>query len=125
MTNLANNNLLQFVSKEVCYQPESFKTFVKDKKYYIETPLFLFGSRGDEDFKDDIYDTPGSIYGDLETVFGIKNHKFIIPGISNCTLETYVDNEGLLTRYVENVEFTPDDHKNIAYLDATLNLDLM
>lgn len=125
MTNLANNNLLQFVSKEVCYQPESFKTFVKDKKYYIETPLFLFGSRGDKDFKDDIYDTPGSIYGDLETVFGIKNHKFIIPGISNCTLETYVDNEGLLTRYVENVEFKPDDHKNIAYLDATLNLDLM
>lgn len=125
MANLANNNLLQFVSKEVCYQPESFKTFVKDKKYYIETPLFLFGSRGDKDFRDDIYDTPGSIYGDLETVFEIKNHKFIIPGISNCTLETYVDNEGLLTRYVENVEFTPDDHKNIVYLDAILNLDLM
>lgn len=125
MANLANNNLLQFVSKEVCYQPESFKTFVKDKKYYIETPLFLFGSRGDKDFRDDIYDTPGSIYGDLETVFEIKNHKFIIPGISNCTLEAYVDNEGLLTRYVENVEFTPDDHKNIVYLDAILNLDLM
>lgn len=125
MANLANNNLLQFISKEVCYQPESFKTFVKDKKYYIETPLFLFGSRGDKDFRDDIYDTPGSIYGDLETVFKIKNHKFIIPGISNCTLETYVDNEGLLTRYVENVEFTPNDHENIVYLDAVLNLDLM
>lgn len=125
MANLANNNLLQFISKEVCYQPESFKTFVKDKKYYIETPLFLFGSRGDKDFRDDIYDTPGSIYGDLETVFKIKNHKFIIPGISNCTLETYVDNEGLLTRYVENVEFIPTDHKNIVYLDAVLNLDLM
>lgn len=125
MANLANNNLLQFISKEVCYQPESFKTFVKDKKYYIETPLFLFGSRGDKDFRDDIYDTPGSIYGDLETVYKIKNHKFIIPGISNCTLETYVDNEGLLTRYVENVEFTPNDHENIVYLDAILNLDLM
>lgn len=125
MANLANNNLLQFISKEVCYQPESFKTFVKDKKYYIETPLFLFGSRGDKDFRDDIYDTPGSIYGDLETVFKIKNHKFIIPGISNCTLETYVDNEGLLTRYVENVEFTPNDHENIVYLDVILNLDLM
>lgn len=125
MANLANNNLLQFISKEVCYQPESFKTFVKDKKYYIETPLFLFGSRGDKDFRDDIYDTPGSIYGYLETVFKIKNHKFIIPGISNCTLETYVDNEGLLTRYVENVEFTPNDHENIVYLDAILNLDLM
>lgn len=125
MANLANNNLLQFISKEVCYQPESFKTFVKDKKYYIETPLFLFGSRGDKDFRDDIYDTPGSIYGDLETAYEIKNHKFIIPGISNCTLETYVDNEGLLTRYVENVEFTPNDHENIVYLDAILNLDLM
>lgn len=125
MANLANNNLLQFISKEVCYQPESFKTFVKDKKYYIETPLFLFGSRGDKDFRDDIYDTPGSIYGDLETVFEIKNHKFIIPGISNCTLETYVDNKGLLTRYVENVEFKPNDHENIVYLDAILNLDLM
>lgn len=125
MANLANNNLLQFVSKEVCYQPESFKTFVKDKKYYIETPLFLFGSRGDKDFRDDIYDTPGSKYGDLITAFGIYNHKFIIPGISNCTLETYVDNRNLLTRYVENVEFTPDDHENIVYLDATLNLDLM
>lgn len=125
MANLANNNLLQFISKEVCYQPESFKTFVKDKKYYIETPLFLFGSRGDKDFRDDIYDTPGSIYGDLETVYKIKNHKFIIPGISNCALETYVDNEGLLTRYVENVEFKPNDHENIVYLDAVLNLDLM
>lgn len=127
MTNLANNNLLQFVSKEVCYQPESFKTFVKDKKYYIETPLFLFGSRGDKDFRDNIYDTTpnNDKYGKLVTTFGIENHKFIIPGISNCTLETYVDNEGLLTRYVENVEFTQDDHQNIVYLDATLNLDLM
>jgi hypothetical protein len=50
MANLANNSLLQFVSKEVCYQPESFKTFIKNKKYYIETPLFLFGSRGDKKF---------------------------------------------------------------------------
>lgn len=127
MTNLANNNLLQFVSKEVCYQPESFKTFVKDKKYYIDTPLFLFGSRGDKDFRDNIYDTTpnNDKYGKLVTTSGIEDHKFIIPGISNCTLETYVDNEGLLTRYVENVEFKSDDHKNIAYLDAILNLDLM
>lgn len=61
MANLANNDLLQFVSKEVCYQPESFKTFIKDKKYYIETPLFLFGSRGDRKFQDDIYDSPSMV----------------------------------------------------------------
>ena len=126
MANLANNNLLQFVSKEVCYQPESFKTFVKDKKYYIETPLFLFGSRGDYRFKDDLYDSPNKYgYGDLATTSKVLYHNFIIPGISNCALETYVDNRDLAIRYVENIEFTPNDHKNIVYLDAILNLDLM
>ena len=137
MANLANNDLLQFVSKEVCYQPESFKTFIKDKKYYIETPLFLFGSRGDRKFQDDIYDSPSNgkyIQEDgkripegytLTTTWGIWNHKFIFPGISNCTLETYHDTEDLAIRYVKNVEFTPDDHQNIVYLDALLNLDLM
>ena len=137
MTNLANNNLLQFISKEVCYQPESFKTFVKDKKYYIDTPLFLFGARGDRKFKDNLYDSPSPgeyisangiriPEGDtLTTVSKIKDHKFIFPGISNCTLETYVDNKDLAIRYVENVEFTPNDHENIVYLDAILNLDLM
>ena len=125
MTNLANNSLLQFISKEVCYQPESFKTFIKDKKYYIETPLFLFGARGDSGFNDQLYDSPAANGDALITTFGIIKHKFIVPGISNCTLETYVDTEKLAKRYVENVEFTTDDHQNIVYLDASLNLDLM
>ena len=137
MANLANNSLLQFVSKEVCYQPESFKTFIKDKKYYIETPLFLFGSRGDKKFEDDIYDSPSNgkyvqangkhipEKEELGTTYGITDHKFIFPGISNCTLETYVDKEKLVKRYVENVEFKESDHQNIVYLDAALNLDLM
>ena len=126
MTNLANNSLLQFISKEVCYQPESFKTFIKDKKYYIETPLFLFGARGDSRFTDQLYDSPAANGDALITTFGIIKHKFIVPGISNCTLETYVDTEQeLAKRYIENVEFTTDDHQNIVYLDASLNLDLM
>ena len=125
MTNLANNSLLQFISKEVCYQPESFKTFIKDKKYYIETPLFLFGARGDSGFNDQLYDSPAANGDALITTFGIIKHKFIVPGISNCTLETYVDTEKLAKRYVENVEFTESDHQNIVYLDASLNLDLM
>ena len=126
MTNLANNSLLQFISKEVCYQPESFKTFIKDKKYYIETPLFLFGARGDSGFNDQLYDSPAANGDALITTFGIIKHKFIVPGISNCTLETYVDTEQeLANRYVENVDFTTDDHQNIVYLDASLNLDLM
>lgn len=125
MTNLANNSLLQFISKEVCYQPESFKTFIKDKKYYIETPLFLFGARGDSRFTDQLYDSPAANGDALITTFGIIKHKFIVPGISNCTLETYVDTKKLAKRYVENVEFTENDHQNIVYLDASLNLDLM
>lgn len=125
MTNLANNSLLQFISKEVCYQPESFKTFIKDKKYYIETPLFLFGARGDNRFTDQLYDSPAANGDALITAYGIIKHKFIVPGISNCTLETYVDTEKLAKRYVENVEFTENDHQNIVYLDASLNLDLM
>ena len=126
MTNLANNSLLQFISKEVCYQPESFKTFIKDKKYYIETPLFLFGARGDSGFTDQLYDSPATNGDALITTFGIIKHKFIVPGISNCTLETYIDTEPTIAkRYVENVEFTKNDHQNIVYLDASLNLDLM
>lgn len=126
MTNLANNSLLQFISKEVCYQPESFKTFIKDKKYYIETPLFLFGARGDSRFTDQLYDSPATNGDALITTFGIIKHKFIVPGISNCTLETYIDTEPTIAkRYVENVEFTENDYQNIVYLDASLNLDLM
>nr|DAE35323.1 MAG TPA: hypothetical protein [Caudoviricetes sp.] len=53
MTNIDNDKLLQFVSKEICYQPESFKQFVKDKKYYLQKQSFLFGARGDYKFKDD------------------------------------------------------------------------
>lgn len=42
MTNIDNDKLLQFVSKEICYQPESFKQFTKDKKYYLQnSPFYL------------------------------------------------------------------------------------
>ena len=135
MTNLVNNNFLQFVSKEVCYQPESFKEFIKDKKYYIETPLFLFGSRGDESFKDDIYDqtqynnwyevtTNKGIYTDEK----IYKHRFVMPGISNCSLQTYVDEESQdssVLRYVEDLSFnTGEKSQYILYLNALLNVDM-
>ena len=88
-----------------------FIQLIKDKKYYIETPLFLFGSRGDYRFKDDLYDSPNKYgYGDLVTTSKVSHHNFIIPGISNCALETYVDNRDLAMRYVENVEFKESDH---------------
>ena len=135
MTNLVNNNFLQFVSKEVCYQPESFKEFIKDKKYYIETPLFLFGSRGDESFRDGIYDqtqfnnwwevtTGGGIFTDEK----IYKHRFVMPGISNCSLQTYVDEESQessVQRYVEDLSFnTGEKSQYILYLNALLNVDM-
>lgn len=83
MTNIDNDYLLQFVSKEVCYQPESFKSFIKDKKYYLNTCQFLFGARGDHKFRDDQYDSSYSLLP-LHIV-----HKLITPCISNCYIELY------------------------------------
>lgn len=40
MTNIDNDKLLQFVSKEICYQPESFKQFTKDKNIIYKNSLF-------------------------------------------------------------------------------------
>lgn len=94
MTNIDNDKLLQFVSKEICYQPESFKQFTKDKKYYLQKQSFLFGARGDYKFTDDQYDSPrnGSYnedYGSLIGFNGRSNFKFIIPCISNCAVELF------------------------------------
>lgn len=101
MTNIDNDKLLQFVSKEICYQPESFKQFTKDKKYYLQKQSFLFGARGDYKFEDDQYDSPrnGDIneyYGSLTGFDGRKNFKFIIPCISNCAVELFTgrNNDG-------------------------------
>lgn len=135
MTNLVNNDFLQFISKEVCYQPESFKEFIKDKKYYIETPLFLFGSRGDRLFRDNIYDqTQYNSYFEtvtsvgIYTSEGIYKHRFVMPGISNCSLQTYVDEDSQdssVLRYVEDLSFnTGEKSQYILYLNAILNVDM-
>lgn len=42
MTNIDNDKLLQFVSKEICYQPESFKQFTKDKNIIYKNSLFIW-----------------------------------------------------------------------------------
>lgn len=99
MTNIDNDKLLQFVSKEICYQPESFKQFTKDKKYYLQKQSFLFGARGDYKFRDDQYDTSTDMYNNAETInsdYGPllgknnrKDFKFIIPCISNCAVELF------------------------------------
>ena len=131
MTNIDNDKLLQFVSKEVCYQPESFKQFIKDKKYYLQKQSFLFGARGDYKFTDDQYDSPrnGSYnkdYGSLTGFNGRKNFKFIIPCISNCAVELftgqYDDGDGRGDIYVNGIDVIGfSKNSTICYLDAPYN----
>lgn len=134
MTNIDNDKLLQFVSKEICYQSESFKQFVKDKKYYLQKQSFLFGARGDYKFKDDQYDFIGQgdkgasyDYGPLIGYNKRTNFKFIIPCISNCAVELFTgpgnngDPRGTL--YVNGLSvfngFSGDN--TICYLDTPFN----
>lgn len=134
MTNIDNDKLLQFVSKEICYQPESFKQFTKDKKYYLQKQSFLFGARGDYKFADDQYDSPrnGSYnkdYGSLTGFNGRENFKFIIPCISNCAVELFTgrndngDARGNI--YVNNLTIERGHYdpktSEICYLDTPYN----
>lgn len=134
MTNIDNDKLLQFVSKEICYQPESFKQFTKDKKYYLQKQSFLFGARGDYKFADDQYDSPrnGSYntdYGSLTGFNGRKNFKFIIPCISNCAVELFTgrndDGDARGDIYVNNLTiergYYDPKTSEICYLDTPYN----
>lgn len=133
MTNIDNDKLLQFVSKEVCYQPESFKQFTKDKKYYLQKQSFLFGARGDHKFNDDQYDSPknGGENTDYGTLIGHnkrKNFKFVIPCISNCAVELftgpYDNGDARGTFHVNDINVINGLSKNstICYLDAPYNI---
>lgn len=132
MTNIDNDKLLQFVSKEVCYQPESFKQFTKDKKYYLQKQSFLFGARGDHRFNDDQYDSPKNGYTNTEYGMLIgnnnrRNFKFVIPCISNCAVELFTgpndngDARGVF--HVNDIDVINKISKNslICYLDAPYN----
>ena len=131
MTNIDNDKLLQFVSKEICYQPESFKQFTKDKKYYLQKQSFLFGARGDYKFTDDQYDSPrnGSYnedYGSLTGYSGRSSFKFIIPCISNCAVELfsgrYEDGDARGNICVNGIDVIGDSkNSTICYLDAPFN----
>lgn len=132
MTNIDNDKLLQFVSKEICYQPESFKQFVKDKKYYLQKQSFLFGARGDYKFSDDQYDSPrnGSTNTDYGMLIGFnkrENFKFIIPCISNCAVELFTgpkDNGNAIgVFHVNDIDVKNNILKDspICYLDTPYN----
>lgn len=128
MTNIDNDKLLQFVSKEVCYQPESFKQFIKDKKYYLQKQSFLFGARGDHKFFDEYYDSPDNPL--LGTIHGADNRlsfKFVIPCISNCAVELFTgpnnnsDARGEFHVNSLNIINRISKDSPICYLDASYN----
>lgn len=132
MTNIDNDKLLQFVSKEVCYQPESFKQFTKGKKYYLQKQSFLFGARGDHKFNDDSYDSPkngmqNTQYGTLIGTNNRRNFKFVIPCISNCAVELFTgpkdngDVRGTLHVNDIDVTYTMPIDSTVCYLDASYN----
>lgn len=132
MTNIDNDKLLQFVSKEVCYQPESFKQFIKGKKYYLQKQSFLFGARGDHKFNDDQYDSPknGHTNEEYGMLWGYNyrlNFKFVIPCISNCAVELFTgphdDGNPGGTFYVNDMNVFGITSKDslICYLDAPYN----
>lgn len=131
MTNIDNDKLLQFVSKEVCYQSESFKQFVKDKKYYLQKQSFLFGARGDHKFRDYQYDSyingsPNPDYGSLRGKNGRLNFYFIIPCISNCAVELFTgrndDGDARGEFYVNNIDVIgTSKNSTICYLDSPYN----
>lgn len=136
MTNIDNDKLLQFVSKEICYQSESFKQFTKDKKYYLQKQSFLFGARGDYKFKDDQYDFVGKgdnearyDYGPLVGYNKRTNFKFIIPCISNCAVELFTgrndDGDARGDIYVNDLTiergYADPKTSEICYLDAPYN----
>lgn len=138
MTNIDNDKLLQFVSKEICYQPESFKQFTKDKKYYLQKQSFLFGARGDYKFRDDQYDTNKDMYDSVDIKFdygpliGVsdrKDYKFIIPCISNCAVELFTgrnnDGDARGDIYVNNLTiergYYDPKTSEICYLDTPCN----
>lgn len=138
MTNIDNDKLLQFVSKEICYQPESFKQFTKDKKYYLQKQSFLFGARGDYKFRDDQYDTNKDMYDSVDIKFdygpliGVsdrKDYKFIIPCISNCAVELFTgrnnDGDARGDIYVNNLTiergYYDPKTSEICYLDTQYN----
>lgn len=131
MTNIDNDKLLQFVSKEICYQPESFKQFTKDKKYYLQKQSFLFGARGDYKFKDDQYDSfingrPNPDYGSLYGKNNRQNFQFVIPCISNCAVELFTGrNDNGDARgdfYVNDIDVIgTSKNSTICYLDAPYN----
>lgn len=131
MTNIDNDKLLQFVSKEVCYQPESFTQFTKDKKYYLQKQSFLFGARGDHRFNDDQYDSPknggtNTDYGELVGHNKRRNFKFVIPCISNCAVELFTgpknDGDARGTFHVNDIDVNNiEKSSTICYLDAPYN----
>ena len=82
-TNFGNTRLLQFVSPEVVYQPESMKSVFKDKDFRIEPLRYLFGSSAI-----DLVDSNGKSIEYFSRKGTALYKNFLRPGISNVNIFT-------------------------------------
>lgn len=82
-TNFGNDKILQFVSPEVVYQPESMKTVFNGKDYRLQPLRYLFGSSAAK--------LDGKSYNTMTGRMLTRN--YLRPGISNINLFTMPGNK--------------------------------
>lgn len=80
-TNFGNRRVLQFVSPEFVYQPESMKSIILDKEFKLQQLRYLFGQRGDKNYSP--YEEDGYA-GEIH---------YLSPSISNLNLMTSQDSD--------------------------------
>lgn len=90
-SNIANNNLFQFVSPEVCYQPDYMKTIFKNKGFKLEQLRYIFGCSAQSDSSD---------YDKITSSFTKQNIYYLKPSIGN-TNYPISDNSGY--KYIRSV----------------------
>lgn len=64
-TNVDNANVYQFISPEICYQPESMKTVLFNKEYNLEALQYIYGANGLPDGRDAVEEGDGTFFPKL------------------------------------------------------------
>ncbi len=105
-TNFGNTRLLQFVSPEVVYQPESMKSVFKNKDFRIEPLRYLFGSSAI-----DLVDSKGKSIEYFSRKGNVAYKNFLRPGISNVNIFTEPGNLTSPTKPWQYYYYDADSNK--------------
>lgn len=97
-TNIQNTELLQFVSAETTYLPDTFKAMSNNKDFTLEPLRYIFGSRGDKGYQPDLYDKDdGNFVTDKGDDWKTKL-SFLQPATSNLNIRLLSPNVTTHTR---------------------------